>query len=55
MRGVKDDGSEMTLREFIDYFMTEHKLDINMLSFDVAILYSFFMQKAKVETRMKLP
>ena len=45
----------MTLREFMDYFKTQHKLEINMLSYDVAILYSFFMQKAKTEARMSMP
>ena len=55
VQGRKEDGSEMTLREFLDYFKTQHKLDINMLSYDVAILYSFFMQKAKVEARMSMP
>ena len=55
VQGCKEDGTEMTLREFLDYFKTQHKLDINMLSYDVAILYSFFMQKAKVEARMSMP
>ena len=55
VKGLKDDGSEMTLGEFIDYFKTQHKLDINMLSYDVSILYSFFMQKTKVEARMGMP
>ena len=55
MNGVKDDGSEMTLGEFLDYFKKDHKLDINMLSYDVSILYSFFMQKSKVESRMSMP
>ena len=53
--GLKPDGSEMTLKEFTDFFKNEHKLDINMLSYDVSILYSFFMQKAKVEARMGMP
>ena len=55
VKGLKDDGSEMTLGEFIEYFKTQHKLDINMLSYDVSILYSFFMQKTKVEARMGMP
>ena len=55
VHGLREDGSEMTLKEFMDYFKNEHKLDINMLSYDVSILYSFFMQKAKVEARMSMP
>ncbi len=55
MNGLKEDGSEMTLREFLDYFKNKHQLDINMLSYDVAILYSFFMDKKKVAARMNMP
>ena len=55
VNGRKEDGREMTLREFLDYFKNEHKLDVNMLSYDVSILYSFFMQKSKVESRMSMP
>lgn len=54
INGVNPDGSEMTLKEFMDYFKNNYKLEISMLSYDVSILYSFFMNKAKVEDRMKM-
>ena len=40
-----------TLGEFMDYFETEYNLEISMLSYGHAILYSFFANKKKVEER----
>jgi len=49
-----DEGRELTLKEFLEFFKEKHKLEVTMISSGVSILYSFFTNRKKLQERMPL-
>ncbi|KAL1442231.1 hypothetical protein MTO96_007853 [Rhipicephalus appendiculatus] len=46
---------ELTLKQFLDYFKTEHEVEITMLSHGLSVVYSFTMSPPKLNDRLDLP
>jgi ubiquitin-activating enzyme E1 len=45
---------DLTLQELIDYFKSEHELEITMMSCGVVMLYSNFLNKKKMDERLSM-
>jgi len=50
-----NEGRDVTLKEFIEYFNEKHGLEVTMISSGVSILYSFFTNAKKLKERMPMP
>mmetsp|Transcript_9753 Transcript_9753/g.28618 ORF Transcript_9753/g.28618 Transcript_9753/m.28618 type:complete len:1026 (-) Transcript_9753:192-3269(-) len=50
-----NEGRDLTLKEFIQYFAEKHRLEVTMISSGVSIVYSFFTAKSKLAERMPMP
>ncbi|TCD70849.1 hypothetical protein EIP91_001540 [Steccherinum ochraceum] len=46
--------NDPTLREFVDFFRNQHKLDVSMVSQGVSMLWSSFVGKKKSEERLPM-
>jgi len=49
-----DEGRDITLKDFLDYFQSKHGLEVTMISSGVSILYSFFTNPKKLKERMPM-
>lgn len=52
--GRKAEGGEMTIGQLIEHFKNEHKLEVQMLSSGVTLLYSFFIAPNKKKERLQM-
>ena len=50
-----DEGRDISLKEFLELFKAQHKLEVTMISSGVSILYSFFTNAKKLKERMPTP
>eukprot|EP01064_Diplonema_japonicum_P010025 TRINITY_DN173_c0_g1_i2.p1 TRINITY_DN173_c0_g1~~TRINITY_DN173_c0_g1_i2.p1 ORF type:complete len:1033 (+),score=317.78 TRINITY_DN173_c0_g1_i2:35-3133(+) len=48
-----DEGRDITLQEFIDWFEEKHELEISMISAGTSVIYTFFQKQSEKRERLK--
>eukprot|EP01059_Diplonema_ambulator_P035823 TRINITY_DN8611_c0_g1_i1.p1 TRINITY_DN8611_c0_g1~~TRINITY_DN8611_c0_g1_i1.p1 ORF type:complete len:1045 (+),score=438.60 TRINITY_DN8611_c0_g1_i1:165-3137(+) len=49
-----DEGKDITLQQFIDYFEEKHNLEISMISAGTSVIYTFFQKASEKRERLKM-
>ena len=44
----------MTLKDFLEHFKTEHRLEVTMINQELVTIYSDFLSPAKIKERMEM-
>ncbi|XP_067854572.1 ubiquitin-like modifier-activating enzyme 1 [Heptranchias perlo] len=52
VQGIKQNGEEMTLKEFLDYFKNKHNLDVTFVTCGICMLYGSIMSEEKQKERL---
>ncbi|XP_055504306.1 ubiquitin-like modifier-activating enzyme 1 [Leucoraja erinacea] len=54
VNGIKPNGDEMTVAEFLDYFKMKHSLEVTMINCGTLVVYASHQSPAKLKERLAL-